>query len=92
MVWRHRACDGVGLDDVVQLVQYVPHRELIGYQLAADALLLIIGESPRSEIILTGKLFEYLAVEKPILAAVPPGAAADLLTEANVGTVVPPMM
>lgn len=79
-----------GLEDVVQLVKYVPHSDLIGYQLAADALVLIIGEGLRSEIILTGKLFEYLAVKKPILAAVPPGAAADLLQDANVGTIVPP--
>jgi glycosyltransferase involved in cell wall biosynthesis len=79
-----------GLEGVVQLVKYIPHDELIRYQLAADALLLIIAEGARSEIVLTGKLFEYLAVQKPILAVVPPGAAADLLTEANVGVIVPP--
>ena len=40
---------------------------------------------------MTGKIFEYLAAERPILAVVPPdGAAADLLRETGAGTVVAP--
>ena len=78
------------LAHVVNLVAYVPHAELAGYQLGADALLLIIGRGPGSEMVLTGKIFEYLAVGKPIIALVPPGAAADLLAEAGAGAVVDP--
>jgi hypothetical protein len=41
--------------------------------------------------VLTGKIFEYLAAERPILAVVPPdGAAAQLLRDTAAGTVVPP--
>jgi hypothetical protein len=40
---------------------------------------------------LSGKVFEYLAAERPILALVPPdGAAAALLRETGVGAVVAP--
>src|SRR5207248_1554851 len=40
--------------------------------------------------VLTGKIFEYLAAERPILAAVPPdGAAARLVRDTGAGTVVP---
>jgi glycosyltransferase involved in cell wall biosynthesis len=40
---------------------------------------------------LPGKIFEYLAAERPILAAVPPeGAAANLVRESGAGIVVPP--
>ncbi|HUP22009.1 MAG TPA: group 1 glycosyl transferase, partial [Thermoanaerobaculia bacterium] len=38
-----------------------------------------------------GKVFEYLAAGRPILAVVPPdGAAADLIREAGAGVVVAP--
>jgi hypothetical protein len=41
--------------------------------------------------VLSGKVFEYVAAERPILAAVPPdGAAADLLREIGAGVVVAP--
>jgi glycosyltransferase involved in cell wall biosynthesis len=41
--------------------------------------------------VLTGKIFEYLAAERPILAAVPPdGAAAELVRDAGAGVVAPP--
>jgi len=41
--------------------------------------------------VLSAKVFEYLAAERPILAAVPPdGAAADLIRETGAGTVVAP--
>ena len=40
---------------------------------------------------LSGKVFEYLAAERPILALVPPeGAAADLIRETGAGVVVAP--
>jgi hypothetical protein len=41
--------------------------------------------------VLSGKVFEYLAAERPILALVPPdGAAADLIRETGAGVVAPP--
>jgi glycosyltransferase involved in cell wall biosynthesis len=39
----------------------------------------------------SGKIFEYLAAERPILAAVPPdGVAAQLVRRADAGVVVAP--
>lgn len=80
----------LGLADVTNIRGYVLHRQSIGYLLGADLLLLIIGSGPNSETVLTGKIFEYLAAGKPILALVPPGAAADLVQEAQAGAVVAP--
>ena len=41
--------------------------------------------------VLSGKVFEYLAAERPILAAVPPeGAAAELIEETGAGVVAAP--
>ena len=79
-----------GLKDVVNLKGYLPHRETISHMLSADILLLIIGSSPGSEAVLTGKIFEYLAANKTILALAPKGAAARLISEANAGVVVDP--
>ena len=40
---------------------------------------------------LSGKVFEYIAARRPILAVVPPdGAAADLIRRADAGVVVAP--
>ena len=58
--------------------------------MSADALLLVIGDIPGSEGIYTGKIFEYLAARKPILALAPPGVAADLIKEAAAGVVAHP--
>ena len=55
-------------------------------------LLLLIPEAGgRGKGVLSGKVFEYLAAERPILALVPPdGAAAELIRESGAGVVVAP--
>lgn len=79
----------LGLADVVTVLGVVTHREAIQHQLAADLLLLIIGKGAGSELVLTGKLFEYLGAQRPILALVPPaGAAAELIRSTQTGFVV----
>jgi glycosyltransferase involved in cell wall biosynthesis len=58
----------------------------------SDALLLLIPDAGgRGQGVLSGKVFEYLAAERPILAAVPPeGAAAELIRETGAGVVAAP--
>jgi glycosyltransferase involved in cell wall biosynthesis len=80
----------MGLADVVEIIGYVAHRQSVGYVLGADVLLLIIAPGPGSEGVLTGKIFEYLAARRPILALTPPSAAADLIRESRSGVVVDP--
>ena len=54
-------------------------------------LLLIPEAGGRGRGVLSGKVFEYLAAERPILAAVPPdGAAAALVRQTGAGIVAPP--
>ena len=67
-----------GLTDLVRQVGYLPHRESIRYLLGADLLLLVGGQHRWEE---TGKVYEYLATSKPILALIhPEGSAARLLS------------
>ena len=78
-----------GLDDMVEIVGYVPHRESIEYMMASDLLLLLISDESGSDLV-TGKIYEYLASAKPILAIVPKGEASKLVLEYARGVVVPP--
>jgi glycosyltransferase involved in cell wall biosynthesis len=82
----------LGLGDRLELLPYVPRRRSLELQRDSEALLLLIPDAAgRGRGVLSGKVFEYLAAERPILAIVPPdGAAAALLRETGAGTVVAP--
>jgi glycosyltransferase involved in cell wall biosynthesis len=82
----------LGLGDRLELIPYASHRRALELQRSSDALLLLIPEAGgRGRGVLSGKVFEYLAAERPILAVVPPqGAAADLIREMGNGVVAPP--
>lgn len=72
------------LDEWVSIRPFVPHKESISRMLAAHALLLPIPEDPNNKVILTGKLFEYLATQRPILSIGPTdGNASDILNACN---------
>ncbi len=72
-----RAVPGLQL----QLEGHVPHSASIQRLAMADALLLVIPDIPDNLGILTGKLFEYLASQKPILAIGPNGGEALEIVE-----------
>jgi glycosyltransferase involved in cell wall biosynthesis len=86
--WAER----LGLGDRLELHPYLPRRRVLELQRDSEALLLLIPESGgRGRAVLSAKVFEYLAAERPILAAVPPdGAAADLIRDTSAGVVVAP--
>jgi glycosyltransferase involved in cell wall biosynthesis len=84
--------ESLGLGDRLELRSYVPRGKSLELQRDSEALLLLIPEAGgRGQGVLSGKVFEYLAAERPILAMVPPGgAAAQLIEETGAGVVVPP--
>jgi glycosyltransferase involved in cell wall biosynthesis len=84
--------ESLGLGSRIELHPYVSHREALALQRDSEALLLLIPDAGgRGRGVLSGKVFEYLAAERPILAAVPPeGAAADLIQETGAGLVAAP--
>jgi glycosyltransferase involved in cell wall biosynthesis len=83
--------ESLGLGSRLELHPYVPRRQSLALQRDSDALLLLIPDAGgRGQGVLSGKVFEYLAAERPILAAVPPdGAAAELIRETGAGVVAP---
>jgi glycosyltransferase involved in cell wall biosynthesis len=81
-----------GLGDRLELLGYQPHRRALELQRDSEANLLLLPDAAgRGKIVPSGKIFEYLAAERPILAAVPTdGAAAKLVRETGAGVVVAP--
>ena len=76
------------LGNYVEIINYLPHHEIIQYLFDADLLYLPINDTPNAKGILSGKVFEYLATHNPILAIAPEdGDLAKILIETNAGTV-----
>jgi len=63
------------------------HKKCLEYLMASDVLLLLITSKEN----LTGKMFEYFASQKPIIAISPiDGLASKIIRSINAGTVIPP--
>jgi glycosyltransferase involved in cell wall biosynthesis len=84
--------ESLGLGDRLELVEYLPRAESLRLQRDSEALLLLVPDAGgRGKGVLSGKVFEYIAAGRPILAVVPPdGAAAELIRETDAGVVVAP--
>lgn len=80
----------LSLEQFVDDVGYVSHRRSVELLHESDVLLLTNNPGPAREVYYTGKLFEYLAARKPILALTEDGVAAQLVRRTNAGVVVPP--
>src|SRR6185436_2464633 len=86
--WVHE----LDLGDRLELLDYLPHRRALELQRDSEANLLLLPDAAgRGKVVPSGKIFEYLAAERPILAAVPTdGVAAQLVRETGAGVVVAP--
>jgi hypothetical protein len=58
---------------------YLPHADALRLAAKADLLLLLLAAEVGAERVVPAKLFEYLALRRPVLAVVPTGETADLL-------------
>ena len=67
------------LRSMIEVMGYLPHELAVGQMKGASLLLMAIPDSPDNKGIVTGKFFEYLAANRPILAIGPPGGDVDLL-------------
>lgn len=80
-----------GLEGVIKSYGYLPHKDSIQMLYNSDIILLVIGKGKGSKNFYTGKIFEYIRVDRPILAIVPEdGAAAQVIDSTNTGKVVDP--
>ncbi len=78
--------DANGLKEYCYLTGYLPHIKSLEIMRSSQVLLLLVNNSPNAEGILTGKLFEYFAAKRPILAIGPKGGELQhLITKTNTG-------
>lgn len=76
----------LGLENATEFIPTVPHHQAVRFMANADALLLVIPNVENSELILTGKLFEYLAAGRPIIMVGPAnGDAAEIIQDCKAG-------
>lgn len=80
-----KAADAYNISDRMDIVDYLPHREAL--QVAAGAAITLISVPEGYPEILTGKIFEYLPFEAPILASVPVGGELERIIKSCRGGV-----
>lgn len=77
-----------GLDKYMKTIKYLPHEKVLEEQKSASLLLLLINNTPNANLILTGKIFEYLASKTPIVCIGPVnGDAAQVIHKNKCGEV-----
>jgi galactitol-specific phosphotransferase system IIB component len=75
------------LENFVNNLGYLSHKEAVAHQKKSQVLLLIEIDSPETASIIPGKLFEYMASSRPIIAIGPKNSDfAEILTSTNTGT------
>ncbi len=86
------AIERSGVGDQVRTPGYLSHSESVALVRTADLLFVPLHSLPPGERarIVPGKTYEYLASRRPVLAALPPGDAADYLLESGTADVCPP--
>jgi glycosyltransferase involved in cell wall biosynthesis len=74
----------------VHVAGQVGHAEALAAMSSAHALLLVANTTPGAHATVPGKLYEYLAAGRPVLAVAPPDSStADVLTQTGGGWLAP---
>jgi glycosyltransferase involved in cell wall biosynthesis len=88
-----RLAPELGLEDIVECPGFLPHAKAVSLMKSADALFLpmwtTVNASERVPYA-SGKVFEYIAARRPILALVPEGDAKDIAVGSGLGVTAPP--
>jgi glycosyltransferase involved in cell wall biosynthesis len=69
----------LGLQNSVNILGYIDHKEAVKYILASDVLWVMMMDDDSSP----GKIFEYIGAKKKILATIPKGYMSAIIEEAN---------
>lgn len=81
---EQRIADSPTLAPVVERERFLRHDDVLAQQAAADLLLLYVAPGRGSQGVYTGKVFEYVASRRPVLALAPhDNVCVDLLAAAT---------
>ncbi len=78
-----------GLDNV-RLLGLRPRAEIPAWLSTVDLTLVVLRDLPVFATVIPSKVFEYLAQERPMILAAPPGEIRTLVEEAKAGFVIDP--
>lgn len=78
------------LKGMVRYWGFQPHARALRMMRESDLLLILLGGHRFSPLVITAKVFEYLASGKPILAVSPPGELGEILRRSGLGVRVAP--
>ena len=77
------------IKDKIQVNKYVPHKEALTKMCNANINLLILPDDEESKGVFTGKIFDYMLSNRPILGIMPKdGIASKLVNDNNIGLAV----
>ena len=72
--------------NILNIHGLIPHKEVLKRQKESQVLLLISWNNKKEEMFIPGKIYEYLAVKRPILSiGYKDGSLSDLIAQTNVG-------
>jgi len=81
--------DKYNLKEKIEIISYVPHNEIVNYLFDSSCLYLPLNNTPNAKGVLSGKFFEYLATNIPIIGiGHPQGDAAEIMEETQAGFLV----
>ena len=82
-----RKIEEIGLHTYTTYFGYVSHQKALELQRSSQVLLLIEIDAEKTKGIIAGKLFEYMAAERPIIGIGPKDAdISKIIQETNTGT------
>ena len=89
--WVDALITRYGLSERVEVRGYLPNVQALAVVAQADVGVIVLADVPGAKAIYSSKLFDYLGISIPVLLVGPSDcAAADVLREADAGTVVAP--
>jgi glycosyltransferase involved in cell wall biosynthesis len=78
------------LGAVVELVDFMPRRSALQRVGSATAALVTMGDGPGMGLFVSGKLFDYIGLDRPVLAVAPPGDLRAVLQSLDWGILADP--
>ena len=85
----YQSVSDFGLKARVSFVDYVPHKDVLRFQRSSQVLLLAVNNVPSAKSVITGKIFEYLQSQRPVICIGPvDGDLAAILNETGAGQVI----
>lgn len=75
-----------GVKENIQRIDYMPHSQCISHMKGADINLIILSDENESRGVFSGKIFDYIGSQRPILGIMPSnGVASNLIIDKKIG-------